>query len=365
MPRRRLRALQVEVSSRCTRHCAVCPRSVLADRWLDGDLSPELWRRLLPDLELVEHVHLQGWGEPLLHPALPSMVRDAAAAGCRVGLTTNGELLRGAADWILASPLDVLAVSVAGCDESNARLRDGVLIGELLEVLAELARSRRSRRRHRLHLAYLLTRETAGELAEVVAQAAAAGVDEVIVSHLDVAPTPELRELAAYSGGAVLPEVRDPLRAAEATALRHRIELHTPYVEAQEMLVCDLDPRRSLSVRWDGRVAPCVSLNLPIRGPVPRATGAGVIEVEPPVLGWLSRESLRDILEGEAYGSFVDPFHRRMVADARYREWGLLASGWGVVALNDLDRVYGELEASLQASPFPDACSGCPKAHGW
>ena len=43
---RRLRALQVEVTSRCTRRCSVCPRSVFDERWLEGDLSEEHWRTI-------------------------------------------------------------------------------------------------------------------------------------------------------------------------------------------------------------------------------------------------------------------------------------------------------------------------------
>ena len=111
---RPLRALQVEVTSRCSRRCLVCPRSGLAGQWRDGDLGSDTWRRLVPDLALWKHVHLQGWGEPLLHNGLHSMVRDAHAAGCRVGITTNGDLL--AADcWfrdrsLVASGWGVVAV---------------------------------------------------------------------------------------------------------------------------------------------------------------------------------------------------------------------------------------------------------------
>ncbi|MCG6926622.1 MAG: SPASM domain-containing protein, partial [Acidobacteria bacterium] len=163
----------------------------------------------------------------------------------------------------------------------------------------------------------------------------------------------------------VKPEVREALRGAEAAALRLGVDLRGPFLEPQEMLVCDLDPRRVLSVRCDGRVAPCVPLNLPIAGPVPRATEGGLLEVEAPCLGHLADSSLREILDGEAYQGFVAPFEKRMAADARCREWGLLSSGWGVVALADLDRAYAKLESSLADNPFPGACAGCPKVHGW
>jgi hypothetical protein len=37
--RRPLRAVQVEVTSRCTRRCAICPRSALSKTWLEGDMD--------------------------------------------------------------------------------------------------------------------------------------------------------------------------------------------------------------------------------------------------------------------------------------------------------------------------------------
>jgi MoaA/NifB/PqqE/SkfB family radical SAM enzyme len=363
--RRPLRALQVEVTSRCTRRCTVCARTAYAGRWLEGDLDEGLWRRLVPDLRLVDHLHLQGWGEPLLHPRLPAMVAEAQSAGCRVGLTTNGDLLSAAMDWIVTAPPDLLAVSVAGGDELDRRLRDGAPASEVLAALAGLAARRASRRRPRLHLSYLLTRDGAGDLEGVVRAAAAAGADAVLVNHLDVVPTADLAPLAAWGPDGVSPEVGEALARAAAAARRARIELRLPALASEERLVCDLDPRRILSVRWDGRVAPCVHLNLPVDGPLTRWTAEGRLELEPPVLGRLGEASLAEILAGDRYRGFAAPFERRMAADAHYREWGLLASGWGVVGVADLDRAWAELERGLAASPFPPACAACPKAAGW
>ena len=79
---RPFRALQIEVTSRCTRSCSICPRDSLSDTWRDGDLSQDLWDMIAPDLSLAQHVHLQGWGEPLLHDQLERFAPDGAAAGC-------------------------------------------------------------------------------------------------------------------------------------------------------------------------------------------------------------------------------------------------------------------------------------------
>ena len=83
------------------------------------------WDRLSSDLGLARHVHLQGWGEPLLHPRLPEMAKAAKAAGSDVGITTNGDLLEPAIDWIVEERVDQIVFSVAGDDATHADLRAG------------------------------------------------------------------------------------------------------------------------------------------------------------------------------------------------------------------------------------------------
>lgn len=365
MARRRLRALQVEVTSRCTRRCEICPRSALGESWLEGDLSTANWERVREDLVLVEHLHLQGWGEPLLHPRIDSMARDAHAAGCKVGLTTNGDLLGDAVKWIASGAVDVLAVSVAGGSAWNRRLRDDARPDDVLNSVEQLARTRGRRKTPRIHLAYLLVSGNARDLATTVRTAALAGVDRILVNHLDCVPTAELRELAAYSAGTVPESAREEMRAAKRIARELKVDLRLPVFERQEMLTCALDPRRMACVRWDGVVAPCVHLNLPIAGPVPRLTRMGEIRISPYRYGHLNDARLSEILSGDTRREFTAPLHRRCEADDRFREWGLLASGWGVVALADLERAFNRLEQELAQHPFPAACRGCPKVEGW
>lgn len=365
MGRRPLRALQVEVTSRCSRRCLVCPRSGLAGKWRDGDLSPGTWRRLIPDLALCRHLHLQGWGEPLLHEGLRSMVRDAHAAGCRVGITTNGDLLADAAGWIVDERVEVLTVSLAGTGERNRLLRDGADSGALLDALGELARRRAGRRLPRFQLGFLLVRGNASDLPELVRAGAAAGADAVVVNHLDCTPTPELRELSLCGAGPVPPVIRAAVREAEAAARRSGIAFRPPALEPQSMVACALDPRVVASVGWDGRVGPCVQLTMPVDGPYQRWTESGPLDIEAPRFGHLDDAPLAAILAGGTRRDWVEPLHRRCDADHRFRDRSLVASGWGVVALDELDAAFEELDRALANEPLPAACRGCAKAEGW
>ena len=89
-PARAFQAFQIEVTTRCVLRCVMCPRVALAQQWREMDLPWETFHRIACAFPLAQHVHLQGWGEPLLHPRLFDMIALAKEAGCRAGLTTNG-----------------------------------------------------------------------------------------------------------------------------------------------------------------------------------------------------------------------------------------------------------------------------------
>lgn len=65
-------------------------------------------------------MHLQGWGEPFLHPRFMDFAALARKAGCRVSTTTCGlrmdETLAG---QIVGSGIDIVAFSLVGTDEAQ------------------------------------------------------------------------------------------------------------------------------------------------------------------------------------------------------------------------------------------------------
>lgn len=360
--RRPLRALQVEPTSCCTRNCRLCPRAELGGRWIHGHLDTTTWARLRPDLELAQHVHLQGWGEPLLHPDLPQMVRDAKGAGCRVGLTTNGDLLETHASWIAAERVDRVAVSVAGAADNHARDRDGSDIQAAWKSLSALKRHRR-RGRPILQVSYLLTADNAADLPEVVVAAADAGAEELFVIHLDVAPSTDLAQRRAFTDHGLRGDlVRDFLDQAAGIARRRRVGFRGPARQPEALLACALDPTNFAFVTWQGRVAPCVNLGMPVNGPFPRCSEDECHAIASVFWGDLHTQSLGEILDGPQATAFRAPFVARKHAERRFRA---AQRGWGGEGLRRLERTARRRDLELEQAPFPPECRGCPKADGW
>jgi MoaA/NifB/PqqE/SkfB family radical SAM enzyme len=334
------------------------------NRWREGDLDEALWKVLEPDLSLVEYVYLQGWGEPLLHPALPRWAQAASKVGCRVGLTTNGEGLHDALDWLKEGNVDLVTVSVAGNERINRDLRDGLELGRVLEAAGELAQlARRMSLKTKVQLSYLLTRPGASSVSAVVEMAARFGLDAFFVIHLDCRPSRSLMELSAFSEVGLCEGIPNYLVNAKKTAERMGITYRGPTLYAEEVLTCALDPLRFAFLSWDGRIGPCVNLLLPIEGPIPRWSEAGKILIEPVYYGRLGVDRLSVLLSSESRRRFTSPFRERLNAERTFLS--VLDLGAGLQALSKLDKADEVRTAELISNAFPDACLACPKKLGW
>ena len=298
-----------------------------------------------------------------MHPRLPEMAAAAKAAGSTVGITTNGDLLADAVDWVVAERIDLVTVSVAGDATTHAALRSGSRLGRIWEAVERLAARRGERRQPTIKVSYLLTARNPKALPEVVRAAADAGADELFVTHVDCTPSPELLGMAAFDGPRLRPEAGEAIAAAARVAGASGIRFRPPALARQELLVCASDPLRFAFVARDGRVGPCANLLLPVRGPIPRWGEDGVTHVEPVVFGDLARNGLGEILGGGRYRRFAASFASRLAIEGRFL--GDVVDRRGTRALAAIDEADHRREDELAANPFPEQCRGCHKATGW
>jgi len=291
------------------------------------------------------------------------MVEAIKAVGSTVGITTNGDLLEGAIDWIVTRRVDLVTVSVAGDEATHADLRSGAQLEELWATVGQLVTRRRSRKVPRVKVSYLLTRQNCEQVPGLVRAAADAGADELFVTHMDCTPSRELLETAAFDTSGLHPEVAEAIESASRVARSCKIVFRAPTLARQDLLVCALDPLSFAFVSWDGRVGPCVNLVLPIGGAIPRWRESGPIHVAPVIYGVLAESRLGEILDGERFRAFTLSFKSRLAAERRFLEGVVVRSGHD--ALEYLDAADRLREEELAANPFPNPCAGCHKGVGW
>ena len=98
---RQLRKAYLEITNICNLRCTFCPGS----RRPSGFLSQENFQILASQLRShTEYLYLHLMGEPLLHPELEDILRQAGKLDFKVIITTNGTLLKERGDLLCASP---------------------------------------------------------------------------------------------------------------------------------------------------------------------------------------------------------------------------------------------------------------------
>lgn len=97
----RLKKAYLEITNVCNLHCAFCPGTRRAPRFMTREEFAVLAARLRP---YTDYLYLHLMGEPLLHPELPSLLDEAVALSFRVIVTTNGTLLDERGGALIAAP---------------------------------------------------------------------------------------------------------------------------------------------------------------------------------------------------------------------------------------------------------------------
>jgi radical SAM protein with 4Fe4S-binding SPASM domain len=185
------RFLQIEPVGQCNLRCQMCPIQFRRDGPPYGPPAfmpfHEL-KRILDQMPEVEHLHLQGLGEPLMHPRIFDMIEYASARGIEVSTNTNLTLLTKArAERCVRSGLAQIHVSIDGATpETYNSIRVRSSLSRVLENLAALneARHQAGMDGPGVRIVTVVMRQNLDELAGIVRLASNYGVPSVHVQHL-------------------------------------------------------------------------------------------------------------------------------------------------------------------------------------
>jgi AbrB family looped-hinge helix DNA binding protein len=286
-PTDKLEMVYVELTNKCNLHCRTCMRNDWSE---DEDFMPEaVIDRILEDLSSrspIPRVFLGGFGEPLFHPHVIETVQRFKALGTQVDLITNGILLsEQTSRELIDAGLDTLWVSLDGATPENyADVRLGDHLPQIIENLEHLQKLRAQRfgdspwqGSPKLGIAFVAMKRNIHELPEVLRLGSQLGARQFMISNV-LAYTEELAAESLYartmdSSGhtlesSALPRVffprMDTDESTEQTLLEvlkgdYLINLSERWL-GQNTHTCPFLERRSVSIRWDGEVSPCLPL---------------------------------------------------------------------------------------------------------
>ncbi len=183
--------IQIEPVGQCNLRCQMCSIQFRQDGPPYGPpafMEFETYTRIIDQFASLQELHLQGLGEPMMHPRFFDMVTYAVERGVRVSTNSNLTLLNDKrADCCVTSGLDCVHVSIdAATAETYERIR---VHAHFERVVHNLERLLAARQLHgsalpHLRLVMVIMRQNLQELPELVRLAHRWSMESIFVQHL-------------------------------------------------------------------------------------------------------------------------------------------------------------------------------------
>ncbi len=273
--------IYIEPTNYCNLGCRTCMRNVWDES--TGFMSESIYKKILNRMDQftrMPSIFFGGFGEPLAHPNILNMVEMAKESRCEVELITNGTLLTApTSEKLIELGLDRIWVSLDGSTpESYADVRLGDELPKIYENLTELNRIRTNHGGElpRLGIAFVAMKRNISDLPEVIKLGRQIGADRISVSNV-LPHTEELRHEMLYQKSLYYLD-QSPQRMIEGVQFprmdmveiaRGAFSDFLPTAREKDRInkniyagtnTCPFIDKNSLSIRWDGKVSPCLPL---------------------------------------------------------------------------------------------------------
>ena len=276
-PVTQLAKVYIEPTNRCNLSCRTCVRNTWDEA--QGDMAQSTFKKIMAGLRKLKPkptVFFGGLGEPLAHPDIVEMVRQARLHASQVELITNGMLLdQQLSRQLIDAGLDVLWLSIDGAHpESYNDVRLGAALPQVLENAARLRDLRVGGRPH-IGIVFVAMRRNIAELPEVMQIGHRLEADRFLITNV-IPYTPELLDEMLYTDTMSIPAPSEPSALAPHVQLT-RIDFSAATIQpvyrimrafrAPDPADSGLTPNRcpfiasgSTAIAWNGSVSPCLPL---------------------------------------------------------------------------------------------------------
>ena len=280
-PASSLAKVYLEPTSRCNLRCRTCIRNAWDEPL--GSMSAATFRRVLAGLREFDPkplVFFGGFGEPLAHPRIGSMVAQVKVLGGSVELITNGILLdeqRG--QQLIEAGLDRLWVSLDGATpEGYTDVRLAEALPKILENLTRFqeASLRLTGRMTELGVAFVAMKRNISELPTLIHLSRRIGATRYLVTNL----LPYTREhgdeilyqltldkssgfVSSFSPVIDLPriDINESTQGSLLKVLRVYSNVRLEGIDLNQTVNrCPFIQRGATAIRWDGELSPCLAL---------------------------------------------------------------------------------------------------------
>lgn len=280
--------VQIEPVGQCNLRCQMCPIQFRHDGPRYGALAFmdfTQYTRILDQFIDLRELHLQGLGEPMMHPRFFDMVAYAVAKGIKVTTNTNLTLLNERrAEGCVTSGLHCLHISLDGATaETYERIRARAHFDRVVRNLERLvaARERLGGQNPRIRLVMVIMRQNLHELPDLIRMAHQWAVEQLFVQHLchdfgESSLPSYYRPMRQFIDEQTLlaedpQRIEDYFGEARRLARELNVDLRLPHIQKQEQPTKPPAPGRctwpwtGAYISYQGYAMPCCMVSTPDR----------------------------------------------------------------------------------------------------
>jgi MoaA/NifB/PqqE/SkfB family radical SAM enzyme len=360
-----LAKVYIEPTNRCNLSCVTCIRH----SWNEalGEMSISNFSRIIENLQHFTSppdIFFGGLGEPLSHPHIVDMIRQAKTLGSAIELITNGTLLtESLSESLIDAGLDTLWVSLDGATpESYTDVRLGAAFSEVLANIAAFRKARWNKNYHgytdfhmkpRLGIEFVAMKRNIKDLPAVIKLASRLGARHFMATNV-LPYTKEMQNEILYARSLsnsifAFSTLSLDIPRMDSDALNNNLLSEFPlnftksnYIENNDR--CPFIEKGAVAIRWDGHVSPCLALLHDHRMYLDRFERS----LRHHAVGDISQQNLNEIWNSPEYISFRERVQRFDFSPCTS------CGGCNLLDANEGDCI---------GSPFP-ACGGCLWAQG-
>jgi len=278
-----LNKIYIEPTNGCNLKCRTCIRHVWNEP--EGEMEWDLYASLIEQVSANGTpctIAFSGFGEPLMHPRFPDMVRLAHEKGLRTEVTSNAQLLsQSLASELVDAGLDQFVVSIDGTSSKTyCDVRDGASLETIKRNMRTFylyaLHTQHGRPSVRIGIEFVAMKRNISELPELSRIAPLIGASFIVVSNV-IPHTKELKDevlyglkMTAYRGQGSrwvptwhMPKMDWNNLTSETLSRIHKTQANVQFLDInlnERNNYCPFIHTNSITIAWDGSVSPCPAL---------------------------------------------------------------------------------------------------------
>jgi radical SAM protein with 4Fe4S-binding SPASM domain len=248
--------IAIENTNRCLLNCKMCARRYWNKKMNPlGEMKKETFEKIIPYLDMIWHVWLGGFGEPLYSKNFFYIVKTCKEFNCKIGITTNGVLINKKISRFLIEHVDWITFSIDGATPNTYEKIRGVDFERVINKIQNLIRLKEMKRRKKpeLRIEFIGMKDNIHELPLLIRLADGIGIKKIIVIHLFVYH----KNLLNQSIWLHKELTTKYFKLAKKEAEKLGVKLDLPPLE-NTYIGCKI-PFKHVYIKWDGEVRPCCS----------------------------------------------------------------------------------------------------------